>query len=67
MRHEGKNEAESGGKIKSWTIIFLIIAFILIYGSIVFLTVGDKGPPEWGFGALPDVPGESPYSTEPVK
>ena len=53
-------------KFKSWAIIFLIVAAILIYGSVVYLTIGDKGPPEWSFGAVPDVPGQSVYSTEPL-
>ncbi|MEW6440442.1 MAG: hypothetical protein AB1640_05840 [bacterium] len=54
-------------RILSWTIVLLICAFILTYGAIVFLTVGDRGPADWDFGAVPDVPGQSAYSMEKGK
>jgi len=54
-------------RIKTWLIVFLMVVGILGYGIIVFLTVGDKGPPGWRYGAIADVPGESPFSTEPLK
>jgi hypothetical protein len=54
-------------KVKTWLIVFLMAAGILGYGIIVYLTVGDKGPPAWRYGAIADVPGESPFSTEPLK
>ena len=54
---------EKRARIKSWLIVAAIVFYILLYGLIVFFAVGDKGPPGWDFGAIKDVPGESPYST----
>lgn len=54
-------------KIKTWLIVLLMVVGILGYGTIVYLSIGDKGPPPWRYGAIPDVPGESPFSTESVK
>ena len=54
-------------KIKTWLIVLLMVLGILGYGIIVYVTIGDKGPPGWNYGAVSDVPGESPFSTEPLK
>jgi hypothetical protein len=43
-------------------IISLSVAFVA-YGIIMFLSIGDKGPPGWDFGAMEDTPGKSVYST----
>ena len=54
-------------KIKTWLIVLLMVVGILGYGVVVYVTIGDKGPPGWNYGAVPDVPGESPFSTESAK
>lgn len=54
-------------KVKTWIIVLCMAAGILGYGAIVYLAIGDKGPPPWRYGAVADVPGESPFSTEPLK
>ena len=58
--------AENHGVWKESTallfIVFLSVVFVA-YGLILFLSVGDKGPPGWDFGALEDIPGKSVYST----
>jgi len=54
-------------RIKTWLIVLLMVIGILGYGIIVYVTIGDKGPPDWNYGAVSDVPGESPFSTEPMK
>ena len=41
----------------------IAIAFV-IWGLVVFFSVGDRGSGEWILGAQPDVPGQSPFSTE---
>jgi len=64
MSEKGSETLE---KIKTWLIVFLMVVGILGYGIVVYVTIGDKGPPEWNYGAISDVPGESPFSTEPVK
>jgi hypothetical protein len=43
-------------------IAFLCAVFVA-YGLFMFLSVGDKGPPGWDFGAAEDIPGKSVYST----
>ncbi len=59
--------SETLDKIKTWLILLLMVMGILGYGITVYVTIGDKGPPGWNYGAINDVPGESPFSTEPVK
>ena len=59
--------SETLDKIKTWLILLLMVIGILGYGITVYVTIGDKGPPGWNYGAINDVPGESPFSTEPVK
>jgi hypothetical protein len=56
-----------GGKssLRSWLVPILIAVVFLCWGLIVYLAVGDKGPPPWDFGAVQDIPGQSPFSTEP--
>jgi len=67
MSEKHPENSETFEKIKTWLLVFLIVLGILTYGTIVYLTVGDKGPPVWRYGAIRDVPGESPFSTERVK
>jgi hypothetical protein len=65
--HQKKHSASddgSGKTLKSWLIVIGIALLFLCWGLLVFLTVGDKGPPRWDFGVVEDIPGESPYSSE---
>ncbi|MGQ9857233.1 MAG: hypothetical protein ACUVS3_00935 [Thermodesulfobacteriota bacterium] len=48
---------------KGWMIIAGMAILFLLWGLLVFITVGDKGPPPWDFGVVADVPGESPHSS----
>ncbi len=64
MSEKGSETLE---KIKTWLIVLLMVVGIVTYGIVVYVTIGDKGPPDWNYGAISDVPGESPFSTEPVK
>jgi len=41
-----------------------LAAGFLLWGLFLFFTVGVKAPPAWNFGAVPDVPGLSVYSTD---
>jgi hypothetical protein len=56
---------ERGLVLRSWIIVWLLAIFFLIYGLFMFFVVGDKGPPDWDFGIVEDIPGKSPYSTSP--
>ncbi len=48
--------------IYGWAIVAGLSAAVLLWGLVVFWTVGDPKP-RWDFGVVADVPGESPYST----
>jgi hypothetical protein len=48
---------------RSWLIVVGIAVAFLCWGLFIFFAVGDKGVPPWDFGVIPDIPGESPYST----
>jgi hypothetical protein len=48
------------------TLVFTLAGFFLLWGFLLFYTIGDKGPPPWDFGVVPDIPGESVYSTHPA-
>jgi hypothetical protein len=67
MSEKSREKPEAFEKIKTWIIVFLIVFGILTYGIVTFMTIGDKGPPGWRYGAIKDVPGESPFSKEYVK
>lgn len=55
-------EEETGLK-KTWAIIGGIAITFLLWGLLIFFVIGDKGPLDWDFSVVPDVPGESAYST----
>lgn len=48
--------------LRTWAVIFLLLIVILFQGSLSFFVVGDLGQPDWDFGAIRDLPGESPYA-----
>jgi hypothetical protein len=50
---------------KSWALVWGLALAFLLYGLLMFVIVGDKGPPDWDFGVVEDVPGKSVYSTSP--
>jgi hypothetical protein len=53
--------------LRSLGIVAAIAVCFLIWGLAIFFSVGEKGPPSWDFGTVQDIPGESPYSTHPIK
>lgn len=65
MENAGSN-GEQRERIKSWLIIVGLSAAVVFWGFLIFFTVGDKGLPPWDYGILPDVPGQSVYSTHNV-
>lgn len=54
--------ATKGSALRIWVAIFLFLIMILFQGSLSFFVVGDLGQPDWDFGAIKDLPGESPYA-----
>lgn len=50
---------------KGWALVCGLALAFFLYGLFMFFTVGDKGPPDWDFHAIEDLPGKSVYSTYP--
>ncbi len=46
----------------TWVVIVLLALYFLAYSLFTYISVGDKGQPIWDFGAVKDVPAESPYA-----
>ncbi len=60
-------EREDGHLVlRGWLIVIAITLAVLVNGLFMFFTIGDKGPPDWDFGTVEDIPGQSIYSTNPA-
>jgi hypothetical protein len=59
----GEEQKGEKGSLGLWIIVCGLSLAFLAYGLIAFLAIGDKGPPGWDFGAIPDTPGKSSFST----
>ena len=53
--------------LRSWLVVVGIAVAFLVWGLLVYVSVGDKGVPNWNFGVVEDIPGQSPYSTHQTK
>lgn len=51
-------------RARTWLFVIALSLALLLWGLFLFFAIGDKGPPTWDFGAVEDVPGQSPYSTQ---
>jgi hypothetical protein len=51
--------------LRGWAFVIGLAVLFLLYGLFAFFSIGDKGPPDWDFGAVEDIPGKSVYSTSP--
>ncbi len=49
--------------VRTWSIIGAIAISFLMWGLLIYFVIKDKGPPDWDFSVVPDIPGESTYST----
>lgn len=65
MSSERITISEKGLQVRSWILVWLLAIFFLLYGLFMYAVVGDKGPPDWDFGIIEDIPGKSAYSTFP--
>jgi len=45
-----------------WVMITLLLVLIFGKGFMAFFVIGDLGQPDWNYGIVPDVPGQSPYA-----
>jgi hypothetical protein len=52
------------GRVWTWLAILLLAVITLSWGMVTHMAVPDV-PRYWDFGAVPDAPGESPFSTAP--
>jgi hypothetical protein len=59
---EWYDEDKEIGSFGSWMIVIVFSAAIVVFGLLVYAIVEDA-PRRWDFGALPDTPAESVYST----
>jgi len=57
-------EQKENSTLKDWLVPIAIAVLFLLWGLVIFFMVGNKGQPPWDFGAVEDIPGQSPYSTE---
>ena len=57
-------EQKESSTLKNWLVPIAIAVLFLVWGLVIFFMVGNKGQPPWDFGAVEDIPGQSPYSTE---
>jgi len=48
----------------SWALVIVLTACVVSWCMFLMMMVEDR-PREWDFGALPDVPAQSIYSTQP--
>ena len=64
MNGPALHEEHSGSLRKTWAILAGIAVGFLLWGLFLFFTLGDKGPPDWQYSVIPDVPGQSVYSTQ---
>lgn len=48
--------------LKTWLLVFSLLALILGKGFMSFFVVGDLGQPDWDYRPILDVPAESPYA-----
>ncbi len=62
--HEIEQE-HPGLVIRGWLVVIGLALSLFIYGMFAYLVIGDKGPPEWDFGTVPDIPAQSFYSSKP--
>jgi hypothetical protein len=67
---ESKVEPVGGRKsgesvIRGWLVVSGVALLFVAYGLLLYFAIGDKGPPDWDFGSVEDVPGASVYSTYP--
>ena len=65
MIRDNTEETEKHGGTRGWLVVVSLALAFLLYGIFMFVMVGDKGPPDWDFNIIEDIPGKSVYSTSP--
>ena len=62
-----RRDSSREGNLRTLAVACGLAAGFLVWGLFVFIAVGDKGPPTWDYGTVPDVPGLSVYSTDSAR
>jgi hypothetical protein len=52
---------------RGWAVPMSLAVGFLLWGLLIFFSVGDRGQPPWGFGNIEDIPGQSLHSTHKVE
>jgi hypothetical protein len=60
--NETNHYIEHATVVKTWLVVFALMAFILGKGFFSFFVVSDLGQPTWDYRPILDVPAESPYA-----
>ena len=50
----------------AWVFIFILALLFAIQSFLAYKVIGDAGQPSWSYGAVRDVPGESPHAIYPA-
>jgi len=50
----------------AWVFIFILALLFAIHSFLAYKVIGDAGQPSWSYGAVRDVPGESPHAIYPT-
>ena len=64
---EPESQEKGEGALRSWLVVMGIAVVFLVWGLLVYVWVGDKGVPNWNFGVVEDIPGQSLHSTHQLK
>lgn len=61
------NHSEDHGSLAgTWLLIAVMLGIILLKGLFSFFVVADKGPPDWDYRPVKDVPAQSEYASYPL-
>lgn len=67
MEHEKYEEYNVLPQFQGWVVLIVLSLFLIGTGMLTHFIVRDV-PRWWDFGQMPDIPGQSPFSTiEPSK
>ena len=55
--------AKHESSLRAWVWIFIMLGIIVCKGLFSFFVVADKGPSDWDYRPVKDVPAQSEYAT----
>lgn len=56
-------EHHNPSAVKTWSLVLLMVGWVVFKGWLAYNVVGDLGQPDWDYQPIKDVPGESSYAT----